>query len=105
MIANHNLGKKPTETLNRMSKYYYENHYSKKKIQSLLNSFMLQYDPSTSLVHWSNMLDKITKNISKFPLIHLNSMNITGEELAKIETLENKQIRQLAFTLLCVAKY
>ena len=26
MIANHDLGKKPTETLSRVSKYYYENH-------------------------------------------------------------------------------
>lgn len=29
MIANHDLGKKPIETLSRVSKYYYENHYSK----------------------------------------------------------------------------
>lgn len=31
MIANHDLGKKPTETLSRVSKYYYENHYSKRR--------------------------------------------------------------------------
>ena len=105
MIANHDLGKKPTETLSRVSKYYYENHYSKKEIRSLLDSFMLQCDPSASLVHWSDMLDKVAKNVSKFPLIRLDGVDITGEELAKIETLEGKQIRRLAFTLLCVAKY
>ena len=27
MIANHDLGKKPIETLSRVSKYYYENEY------------------------------------------------------------------------------
>ena len=37
--------------------------------------------------------------------IILDGVDITGEELAKIETLEGKQIRRLAFTLLCVAKY
>ena len=102
MIANHDLGKKPIETLSRVSKYYYENHYSKREIRSLLDSFMLQCDPSASLVHWSDMLDKVAKNVSKFPLIRLDGVDITGEELAKIETLEGKQIRRLAFTLLCV---
>ena len=105
MIANHDLGKKPIETLSRVSKYYYENHYSKREIRSLLDSFMLQCDPSASLVHWSDMLDKVAKNVSKFPLIRLDGVDITREELAKIETLEGKQIRRLAFTLLCVAKY
>lgn len=51
------------------------------------------------------MLDKVAKNVSKFPLIRLDGVDITREELAKIETLEGKQIRRLAFTLLCVAKY
>ena len=105
MIANHDLGKKPIETLSRVSKYYYENHYSKREIRSLLDSFMLQCDPSASLVHWSDMRDKVAKNVSKFPLIRLDGVDITREELAKIETLEGKQIRRLAFTLLCVAKY
>ena len=104
MIANHDLGKKPIETLSRVSKYYYENHYSKREIRSLLDSFMLQCDPSASLVHWSDMLDKVAKNVSKFPLIRLDGVDITREELAKIETLEGKQIRLLSFMLFCVAK-
>lgn len=75
MIANHDLGKKPIETLSRVSKYYYENHYSKREIRSLLDSFMLQCDPSASLVHWSDMLDKVAKNVSKFPLIRLDGVD------------------------------
>ena len=105
MIANRDLGKKPIETLSRVSKYYYENHYSKREIRTLLDSFMLQCDPSISLVHWSDMLDKVTKNVNKFPLIRLDGIDVTQEELARIETLGGKQIRRLAFTLLCVAKY
>lgn len=105
MIANRDLGKKPIETLSRVSKYYYENHYSKREIRALLDSFMLQCDPSISLVHWSDMLDKVTKNVNKFPLIHLDGIDVTQAELARIETLGGKQIRRLAFTLLCVAKY
>lgn len=61
MIANHDLGKKPIETLSRVSKYYYENHYSKREIRSLLDSFMLQCDPSASLVHCRICLIKLQR--------------------------------------------
>lgn len=31
MLNNHELGQKPVETLNRISRYYYANQYSKKR--------------------------------------------------------------------------
>lgn len=104
-INNHDLGKKPIETLNRVSKYYLENHYSKREIRKLLDTFMMQCDPQVSLVHWSDVLDKVAKNAGKYPLIRLDGIDISKPELEKIETLGGKQIRRLAFTLLCVAKY
>lgn len=105
MISNHELGKKPIETLNRVAKYYLENRYSKREIRKLLDTFLTQCDPSVSLVHWSDTLDKVAKNVGKFPLIRLDGVNITHKELERIETLAGKQVRRLAFTLLCVAKY
>lgn len=105
MVNNHELGKKPIETLNRVAKYYYANQYSKKEVRKLLDTFLTQCDPSVSLVHWSDTLDKVAKNVDKFPLICLDGVSITQKELDKIETLGGKQIRRLAFALLCVAKY
>lgn len=105
MISNHELGNKPIETLNRVAKYYFENRYSKREIRKLLDTFLTQCDPSVSLVHWSDTLDKVAKNVSKFPLIRLDGVNITHKELERIEALGGKQVRRLAFTLLCVAKY
>lgn len=105
MINNHELGKKPIETLNRVAKYYLENKYSKREIRKLLDTFLTQCDPSASLVHWSETLDRVTKNAGKFPLIRLDGVDITKNELERIETLGGKQVRRLAFTLLCVAKY
>ena len=105
MINNHELGKKPIETLNRVAKYYLENGYSKREIRKLLDTFLTQCDPSVSLVHWSDTLDKVAKNVGKFPLIRLDGVNITHNELKQIESLNGKQLRRLAFTLLCVAKY
>ena len=105
MISNHELGKKPIETLNRVAKYYLENRYSKREIRKLLDTFLTQCDPSVSLVHWSDTLDKVAKNVGKFPLIRLDGVNITHKELERIEALGGKQVRRLAFTLLCIAKY
>lgn len=105
MVDNHELGKKPFETLSRVAKYYYANQYSKKEVRKLLDTFLIQCDPSTSLVHWSDALDKAAKGADKFPLIRLDGICITKKELEKIETLSGKQMKRLAFTLLCVAKY
>lgn len=105
MVNNHELGKKPIETINRVAKYYYANQYSKKEVRKLLDTFLVQCDPSISLVHWSDALDRVAKSVDKFPPIKLDEIAITKNELKRIETLGGKQVRRLAFTLLCVAKY
>lgn len=105
MVNNHELGKKPIETLSRVAKYYYANQYSKKEVRKLLDSFLTQCDPSASLVHWSDTLDRVAKSVDKFPIICLDGIRITQKELERIESLGGKQVRRLAFTLLCVAKY
>lgn len=105
MVNNHELGKKPIETLSRVAKYYYANQYSKKEVRKLLDSFLTQCDPSVSLVHWSDTLDRVAKSVDKFPIICLDGIRITQKELERIESLGGKQARRLAFTLLCVAKY
>lgn len=105
MINNHELGKKPVETLNRVARYYLENKYSKREVRKMLDTFLTQCDPSASLVHWSDTLDRVTKNASKFSLIRLDGVDVTSKELERIEALSGKQVQRLAFTLLCVAKY
>ena len=106
MLNNHDLGKKPIETLSRVSKYYFENQYSKREIRKLLDIFLTQCDPSVSLVHWSDTLDRVIKGVGKYPLIRMDGVDITKGELGCIEkAVGGKQARRLAFTLLCVAKY
>lgn len=105
MLNSHDLGKKPMETLARISKYYYANHYTKREIRKKLNAFLLQCDPNISLLQWSNVIDRVIKSVNKYPLIELDGVSITKDELEVIETLEGRQLKRLAFTLLCVAKY
>lgn len=78
MINNHDLGKHPVETLNRVAKYYFANQYSKQEIRKMLDTFLIQCDPSASLPGWSDVLDKITKNVDKYRIIKMDGVDIYG---------------------------
>lgn len=104
-ITDHELGKKPVETLNRVARYYAENQYSKREIRNLLDTFMTQCDPQISLVQWSDTLDKVAKSAGKYRLARLDGVDVSKREMERIEVLDGKQARRLAFALLCTAKY
>jgi hypothetical protein len=99
------LGKKPYETLSRVAKYYTYKNYTRREVRRLLDEFLLQCEPSVSLVTWSDTLDSAAKSAVKYPLVMIDSIDITKPEMARIATLPGKPIRRLAFTLLCIAKY
>lgn len=105
MISEHSLGKKPLETLSRVSRYYYENRYNKREIRKMLDTFLTQCDPTANLSGWSDALDKIAKNAGKTPLVKLTGVSISKTEMHKITEVRSVQARRLAFTLLCLAKY
>lgn len=104
-IEKRDLGKKPTETLTRVAKYYLSTGYSKNEVRQMLDTFLIQCDPSASLPNWSDTLDRVVKNADKRSLVMIDGIDITIGEMNAIEGLEGKQLRRLAFTLLCVAKY
>ena len=99
------LGKKPYETLSRVAKYYTYKNYTRREVRRLLDEFLLQCEPAVSLVTWSDTLDSAAKSAAKYPLVMIDSIDITEPEMARIATLPGKPIRRLAFTLLCIAKY
>ena len=99
------LGKKPYETLSRVAKYYTYKNYARKEVRRLLDEFLLQCEPAASLVTWSDTLDSATKYATKYPLIMIDEILVTKPEMEKIDALPGKQLRRLAFTLLCISKY
>ena len=99
------LGKKPYETIMRVSKYFVYKGLSKKDVRSNVESFILSCDPSFPIHKWSDPLDGIIKTAFKKPIVMLESIPITKGEINRIEKIEGKQARRLAFTLLCIAKY
>lgn len=104
-IKNRQIGSSPMDTLRHVAQYYYECGYKKKDIREKLDDFLIQCDPSVVLVKWSDSLDKLTKAVGRYPLIKVDSVDVTETELNTIAKIEGVQMRRLAFTLLCIAKY
>lgn len=105
MIKSRSLGTKPFETLSRVAKYYIDKAYSKKEVRSMLDTFLLQCEPTASLPKWAETLDYAVAKALKYNAIKIDGIEITKPEMECIDALEGKQVRRLAFTLLCLAKY
>lgn len=105
MLQSRTLGKKPSETLCRIARYYLDNGYSKKDTRNKLDAFLLQCDHTASLPKWSDALDYAVSRASKYEAVNIDGIDITKPEMETIDSLGSKQIKRLAFTLLCLAKY
>ena len=104
-IESRTLGNKPYETLCRVAKYYVSNGYSKKKVRDALENFLLLCEPLASIPKWSATLDYAVRHAMKRPAVEIDGIPITSSEIQIIDSLDGKQIKRLAFTLLCLAKY
>lgn len=106
MIKGCSLGKKPSETLRRVARFYMDKYgMNQDAARKKLDSFLLQCDPTASLPKWSDALDYAASRASKYPAICIDFIPITDAEMKRIDALEIKQMRRLAFTLLCLSKY
>jgi hypothetical protein len=105
MIAARSLGKKPFETLYRIARYYIDNGIPKGQVRKMLDMFLIQCDPTASIPKWTATMDAAMARALKYDAVDIKSIDITQPELDRINTLDGKQIKRLAFTLLCLAKY
>lgn len=106
-IQNRSIGKKPSETLRRVARYYIDtcSGVSRNDIHKKLELFLLQCDPCISIPKWSDIIDYTTEWAFKHDAIIINSIIITKPEMYVIDRLPSMQLRRLAFTLLCLSKY
>ena len=99
------LGKKPSETLSRIVKYYSSEGFSKTETRKKLETFLLQSDSTVSIPKWTKSIERVIKLSFGEPLINIDYISITESELSIISGLKGEQLKRLAFTLLCLAKY
>ncbi len=105
MIESHSLGKRAFETLTRVARYYLDEGMSKRETRRMLDEFLLRCDPSAPLPRWTDTLDWALNRALKSKAVKIDYIPIMSEEMDKIDALEGRQIRRLAFALLCLSKY
>ncbi len=106
MIEAKSLGSKPYETLCRVARYYIDEYgCSKKDARKKLDDFLLQCDPSYSLVKWSGTADRAVNQAFKRKAVSIDAITLTKTELDAINAVDGIQAQRLAFTLLCLARY
>lgn len=107
MIQTNSLGKKPYETLCRVAKYYASvEGRSKRDVRRVLEDFLIRCKPDVSVPKWSDTLDRAVSHAFKYSAIAIDAIEITKPEMEIIDSLGNsRQLKRLAFTLLCLSKY
>lgn len=106
MIQARTLGRKPYETLYRVARYFIDqNGYTKKEVRKALEDFIVQCEPNASIPKWSNTIDYAITHATKYKTIEIDSIPVTASEMKRIDSLGSRQLRRLAFTLLCLSRY
>ena len=105
MIDAKSLGKKPSETLRRIARYYRDLGYDKRKTRRALEDFLVACDNTISIPKWADSIEFALSYSSKRPAINIDSIIVTRQELDIIDSLDGVMLQRLAFTILCVAKY
>ena len=103
-IESLSLGKKPYDTIVRVAKYYKAEGYSKAELRKMVEQFMLRCSPNISLVKWDNTINAALSAAEKYPLICIDGVSVTDEEMKTIKSLPGILLQRLLFTLICLAR-
>lgn len=107
-LKNNEMDEKPYVTLNMLAKYLYHIlGYRRQKIEDFLNDYMrknynLRY--IASKMQWEDTIERIAKRAGKQKLYEDDCVWITQSELDTIQSIGDRDMEQVIFTLLCLAK-
>jgi len=105
MVDRSDMGKKPSETLRRVARMYIDDGMKADAVRKKLSDFIIRSDPGANPFSWDDAISRAVIAAQKYQAIHIDRITISKAEMSKIDSLDGKQIRRLAFTLLCLAKY
>lgn len=104
-LNNLTLGKKPSETIGRLAKFYYQTGHKKSDITGLLEDFLIRCNPRANLVYWRQYIDECVARCDQRGLIEIPYIPVTKNELDYISAIKNKKPARVLFAFLCLAKY
>lgn len=105
-LKNKDIGDDIRTTLNILAKYYRSQGLKKHAICVELQNFLEIAYPKYILGkrYWIETIEKTVTKTANEKLFESDGVWVTESEWEKIQSLENKSLRKLAFALLCIAK-
>lgn len=89
-----------------VARYFIDTGYGANKIlKSKMSEFVAMCGEYPTLNFWNDLIDKAIKKARKTEAILINSVPVYSAEMGRINSLDSTQLRRLAFTLLCLARF
>lgn len=88
-----------------LAKYYFHQGYNRKDVYDKINMFMLANCPGYNAVLCREMVDKSISYAEKHPIVCVDGISVTENEIEKICALSAKRMRRVMFAYLCIAKF
>lgn len=106
IIRTGDLGKHVANSLSILARYYHKYEGLKnKQLYNKLDGFMADYYADYLPYNWSITIDSQVKKAEKYPLIEIDYIPVTKNELDIIKGLNDIMLERLAFTYLVLAKF
>ena len=99
---------RPGQTLPLLAQYYYQYEgLRKKRIVEMLLLTLAQKYPlyPNNKSEWADTCEQIARHTGGKPLLEIESVGITQNELDTIAQANDKALERVLFTLLCLVKY
>lgn len=108
------VNKFPRKTIDCLAKYYIAEGYTPKETENMIDEFLKKHMPKYNSVLWYKEITKIVQSnknkikkrieANKDPLVEIEEVIITQDELNSIKQLKSVRLERLAFSLLVYAK-
>ncbi|WP_440118414.1 hypothetical protein [Paenibacillus sp. QZ-Y1] len=108
------VDKYPRKTINSLAKYYVAEGYALKETEDSIDEFLKTHMPKYNSVLWYKEIAKIVQSnknrikkrveANKEPLIEVEEVVITQDELDSVQQLKSIRLEKIAFSFLVYAK-
>ena len=105
IIKNGEINFDTGEKLSLLARYYAHIGKKPKEIRLLLEDIMTKHYYNYHPDDWEMSLQKYVNKANKYPIVEIDEIPITKNELQTISQIKDKKLEKLAFVLLVLAKF
>lgn len=89
-----------------MARYYRQiDGLDEKETIGRIDGFMRQNCEMYNPIKWRGVIAKCVKEAKKYKMVQIENVGITQQELDIISSMDERRLRKLLFTLICLAKF